>query len=154
MTTRKRRLIVRISAVVIVLLIAVWMFFIGKQHTVLLDNKTVDDIAALDLIEVTVDKQPSIEITKRMRDQAIVTGQKHTLTIVYTDDSGNEIVLEKDISIPLGENMVLVSLPVLIANPDAPQEDWLEPFESLAVTYDTGSDEVVLTEEASLMSDF
>lgn len=154
MDRKLRVFLTRAVAILLFILLGVWMFFIGKQHTILIDNKTVDEYAALDMVEVSIDGEPSIEVYKRMRDQFVVTGQTHTLTLTYVDDSWNEITLEKKIKVPLNENMVLLSLPVLIADPEAPQETWLEPFAGLAVSVDTGSDEVVLTEEASLMSDF
>ena len=149
-----RRLIIRIAFVVLIILLGVWMFFIGKQHTLLLDNKTVGDYKALDYIYVTVDKQDELEITKRMRDQAVVTGQSHRLIVKYTDSSWNEVTLEKKIKFPLNENMMLLSLPVLIANPDAPQSEWLTHFESMAVTADTSSSEEIVTTEDVTLTDF
>lgn len=148
-----RRIIIRIVFVLLLILLGVWMFFIGKQHTLLLDNQTVDDIRALDLVYVQVDNQPELELVRRMRDQALVTGQSHTVRITYTDSSWNEVTIEKDIHIPLNESMMLLSVPVLLSDPDAPQEEWLTHFESLAVTVeDDSDDEVVLDENASLTS--
>ncbi len=149
----KKQLLIRIAFVLVLILIGVWMFFIGKQHTLLIDNKTVGDIKALDAVYVTVDKGDEIEVLKRMRDQSLVTGQSHKITITYTDSNWNEVTIEKKINIPLNENMMLLSVPVLLSNPDAPQSEWLTHFESLAVTVDQDSEDVVLDETAGL-SDF
>ncbi len=149
----KKQLLIRIAFVLVLILIGVWMFFIGKQHTLLIDNKTVGDIKALDAVYVTVDKGDEIEVLKRMRDQSLVTGQSHKITITYTDSNWNEVTIEKKINIPLNENMMLLSVPVLLSNPDAPQGEWLTHFESLAVTVEQSSEDVVLDETAGL-SDF
>ncbi len=149
----KKQLLIRIAFVLVLILIGVWMFFIGKQHTLLIDNKTVGDIKALDAVYVTVDKGDEIEVLKRMRDQSLVTGQSHKITITYTDSNWNEVTIEKKINIPLNENMMLLSVPVLLSNPDAPQSEWLTHFESLAVTVEQSSEDVVLDETAGL-SDF
>lgn len=150
----KRRLIIRIAFVLLLILLGVWMFFIGKQHTLLLDNMTVGDYRALDLVYVSVDGGDELELTRRMRDQAIVTSQSHRVSITYTDSSWNEVTIEKKIKFPLNENMMLLSIPTLIANPDAPQEVWLTHFESMAVTVDDSSSDVVVTDETAGLSDF
>ncbi len=149
----KKQLLIRIAFVLVLILIGVWMFFIGKQHTLLIDNKSVGDIKALDAVYVRVDNGDEIEVMRRMRDQALVTGQSHKVTITYTDSSWNEVTIEKKINIPLNENMMLLSVPVLLANPDAPQSEWLTHFESLAVTVEQSSEDVVLDDTAGL-SDF
>lgn len=150
----KRRLIIRIAFVLLLILLGIWMFFIGKQHTLLLDNMTVGDYRALDLVYVSVDGGDELELTRRMRDQAIVTAQTHTVRITYTDSSWNEVTIEKKIHIPLNENMMLLSIPTLIADPDAPQEVWLTHFESMAVTVDDSASDVVITDETAAFSDF
>lgn len=87
-----------------------------------------------------------------MRDQAVITGQSHTISVTYVDSSWEEHTFERDIKIPVNENMMILYLSYLVANPDAPQEEWLKHFESQAiVSEDSSSSEVVLDESAGLM---
>lgn len=143
---------IRLAAIIIVLLIAIWMFFIGKQHTILLDNKTVDNFKALSEVEVSVDKLEKLYLLPRDRDQAIVTGQTHKVYVKYTDASWNEIEIVRKIKLPLGESMMLFSIPVFVADPDAPQDTYLTPFKVQLQISNTG-DDLNIQDENALISD-
>ena len=148
-----RSFYIRIAAIVLVILLGVLMFFIGKQHTILLDNNKFEDIKALDEVTVAIDGVEGLPIYSRMRDQSIVTGQRHTIAVTYVDSNWEEHTFERDIKIPVGENMMILYLPYLVADPDGPHEEWLKHFESQAiVAEDPSADEVVLDDSASLMA--
>ncbi len=148
-----RSFYIRIAAIVLVILLGVLMFFIGKQHTILLDNNKYEDIKALDEVTVAIDGVEGLPIYSRMRDQAVVTGQRHTIAVTYVDSNWEEHTFERDIKIPVGENMMILYLPYLVENPDSPQEEWLKHFESQAiVAEDASANEVVLDDSASLMA--
>lgn len=156
--TFDRTFLMRLVAIVIVLLFSVMLFFIGKQHTVLLDNKTVTvngvEIQALKLVEVQVNKLDSLEFYPRDRDKADVTRQKHSITVSYTDASGKDVSFTRTFRLPLMEEMVLISIPTLVANPDAPQEVWMEKYEIPAYAVQAApEDEVIITDDlAGLIS--
>lgn len=156
--TFNRIFLMRLIAIVVVLLFAMVLFFIGKQHTVLLDNKTItvngEEIKALKMVEVQVNKLEALEFVPRDRDKVEVTRQKHTITISYTDENWEEISITRKFTLPLMEEMVIISIPTLAANPDAPQSVWLEKYE--LPTYAVQAvpeDEVVVTDDlAGLIS--
>ena len=51
--------------------------------------------------------------------------------------------------------MMILYLPVLVADPNAPMETWLAHFESQAVTVDTSEEaNEVVTDDMSMMSEF
>ena len=153
-----RQFWIRCAAIVVVLLFGVLMFFIGKQHTILLDNKTVtvngQEIRALQLVEVQINKLESLELTARDRDKAEVTRQSHKVTISYTDSNWNEITFTRKFKVPLMEEMVLISIPTLVSDPEADQELWLEKYELPAYAVQAApEEEVVVTDElAGLIS--
>ncbi len=156
MTIAQRRLLIRIACIVLVLLVALWMFLIGRQHTILLDNKTVElpsgTIQALKMVDVQVDKQPGFEMYPRGRDQATVMGQKHTLTMRFTDAQFNDVEIVRSFTVPVGQDMVLIALPLLAAQPEAGQDVWLTPFEPLVAPAPASSaDEVVVTDESVVL---
>ncbi|MGH0053487.1 MAG: DUF6672 family protein [Sphaerochaetaceae bacterium] len=149
----------RLAAILVILLLSVFLFFIGKQHTVLLDNKTVtvdgQEIRALQLVEVQVNNLDSLELAARDRDMEEVTGQRHTVTVIYTDSNWEEYTIERSFKVPLMQEMVLLSIPTLVANPEAPQSLWLENYEppTYAVTAADQEEEVVTNELSGLMTD-
>ena len=150
--TFNRTFWIRLAAIALVLLFSVMLFFIGKQHTVLLDNKTITvngvEIQALKLVEVQVNKLASLEFVPRDRDKVDVTRQKHSITVSYTDKNWEEISITRKFSLPLMEEMVIISIPALVANPDAPQSVWLEKFELPAFAVQAATeDEIIVTDE-------
>lgn len=156
--TFNRIFLMRLIAIVVVLLFAMVLFFIGKQHTVLLDNKTItvngEEIKALKMVEVQVNKLEALEFVPRDRDKVEVTRQKHTITISYTDEKWEEISITRKFTLPLMEEMVIISIPTLAANPDAPQSVWLEKYELPTYAVQAApEDEVVVTDDlAGLIS--
>lgn len=150
----KRKLLIRGGALLVILIVSVILFLVGKSHSILVDNKAVEELPALSLVEVQVNKLGSLELTPRDRDKFDVTGQRHTLTVTYTDQSWEEHVIVRTIKVPLMQDMVMVLLPVLVANPDADQSLWLQLYEppTYAVTM-AESDEVVTDDLAGLMTD-
>lgn len=158
MTKNQRTFLIRVAAILIIILFGVFLFFIGRQHTVLLDNNTITrdgiELPALKLVEVKVGKKgPSLEMTPRIRDKTDVVGQKHKVKVIYTDDMWNEHVYELAFKIPVMQNMVLISLPALLDNPDDVSY-WLENFEGLATTQSEPpiNDDIVFDELAGLDS--
>ncbi|HKL56825.1 MAG TPA: DUF6672 family protein [Sphaerochaeta sp.] len=153
-----RMFMMRLAAIVIILLLGVVLFFIGKQHTILLDNKTVtvngEEIKAMKMVEVTVNKLESLEFVPRDRDKVDVTRQKHTITISYTDENWDEKLITRKFTVPLMEEMVIISIPTLAANPNAPQSVWLEKYELPTYAVQAApADEVVITDDlAGLIS--
>ena len=152
-----RTLLIRLSAILVILILSVVLFFIGKSHTVLVDNKTVTvegrEIAPLKLVEVSVSKQGALELTPRDRDKFEVTGQKHRVTVTYTDDAWNERTITRSFTVPLMQDMVMVLVPALVAHPEGEQALWLENYEAptYAVTM-SESDEVVTDDMAGLIT--
>jgi 16S rRNA G966 N2-methylase RsmD len=149
----------RSIAIFIILVFAVFLFFIGKQHTILLDNKTVTvggkEINALQLVEVQINNLEPMELAARDRDKEEVTGQKHSVTIIYTDPNWEEHTIERTFKVPLMQEMVLLSIPTLVANPEADQSLWLENYEppTYAVTAVDLEEEVVTDDLTLLLTD-
>ncbi len=156
--TFNRVFLMRLIAIVVVLLFGMMLFFIGKQHTVLLDNKTItvngEEIPALKMVEVQVNKLEPLEFYPRDRDKVDVTRQNHTITVSYTDAGWNEVIITRKFKLPLMEEMSIISIPALVANPDAPQGVWLEKYELPTYAVQASpEDEVIVTDDlAGLIS--
>ncbi|MGI6433067.1 MAG: DUF6672 family protein [Sphaerochaetaceae bacterium] len=126
----KRRTLFQVATILFLILLAALMFLIGKQHTLLLDNQTIElnqkSYQALSLVEVAVDKQPFLELAARDRDKALVKGQRHTITVRYTDKAFEEHVITKKVKLSLFDDMLLISIPALVAQQE--QEVWMQLF--------------------------
>ncbi len=109
-----RRLAVRAALVVLYVGLAALAFVLGKGHTILVDNKDAGDgsAPAFDGVMVAVDRQEALEMYPGDRLAASVMGQSHTVTI---EDINAGTKIERRIRLPIGEEMLLLSVPKLAA---------------------------------------
>ena len=150
-----RKFFIRIVAVLIIIIIGVVMFFIGKEHTILIDNFSQGDYKALDYFEVSVDGSPILDMSRMMREQFTVTGQKHTVLIQWEDEaSGQMLAVTFKITVPLMQDMVLLSVPTFMADMNQPQSVWLTPFEPQVVVSSSAEDNAVVTDDTASFSSF
>lgn len=150
-----RKFFIRIAAVLIIIIIGVVMFFIGKEHTILIDNFSQGDYKALDYFEVSVDGSPILDMSRMMREQFTVTGQKHTVLIQWEDEaSGQMLAVTFKITVPLMQDMMLLSVPTFMADMNQPQSVWLTPFEPQVVVSSSAEDNAVVTDDTASFSSF
>ena len=110
-----RRLLIRLALVVVYAGLVMLTFVLGKGHTLLIDNKDLADgtlTAAMDGNMVSIDGREASEVYPGDRIMETVKGQTHTVTI---EDMSRRQPIERTITLPLGEDMLLVSIPKLIA---------------------------------------
>ena len=110
--TKSRRMLVRGGLIVVYAALIGLSFVSGKGHTLLIDNKDSEDgsVKAFETVTVTVDNQDPMEFMANDRDQAKVTAQTHTIKVVV-----NGQTTERKIHLPIGESMLLLSVPKLVA---------------------------------------
>ena len=128
-----RRLAVRAALVAAYMGLLGLVLTLGKGHTILMDNKDAEDgsVKAFESMTVSVDGQEALEFLAGDRDQAVVRSQWHTIRI----EAGGKTIVKK-LSIPLMQNMVLLSIPKLAAGvepalvPFVPLEEAPGPDES------------------------
>jgi hypothetical protein len=111
---RVRRLVVRGTLVAACVALAAVAFLLGKGHTILVDNKDAEDgsVQAIDGVLVGVDGQEPLELYSGDRDKAVVRGQSHTVTI---EAVGGGTKVQKRIHLPIGVDVLLLSIPKLAA---------------------------------------
>ncbi len=113
--TMIRRLAIRLALVVVYAGLVLLTFVLGKGHSLIIDNKDLADgslTAAMDGNMVSIDGGEASELYPGDRIMETVKGQSHTVAI--EDMSGGNRV-ERRITLPLGQDMLLVSIPKLIA---------------------------------------
>jgi hypothetical protein len=114
---------VRAGLLLVYVLLIVLMILTGRRHTILIDNKDAPDgsYSAINGMEVSIDAQESSEYYPGDRDKSIVQGQRHTIRVAIFDDNRS---IEKTFSVPLWSDMMIISVPKLVAG----IEPWIEPF--------------------------
>jgi len=127
MEAKTRRLFIRGAIAVLWIALGVILFVMNRGHSLLLDNKSVEELSleAPELVTVTVDKGKSIEFFRGDRDIVKVGGGKHRLTVEFT---GGTPSFTKTFSLPLKGDMYLLSIPKMLAG----MEPFYEPFVNTA----------------------
>lgn len=120
---KTRKILVRLLLLVIYVGLGASMILTGKQHTILIDNKDAADgsYKAIDGMSVQIDNLEPAEYYAGDRDKAVVKGQNHKVLVEIFD---GEKKVEKEITIPFGQSMVLLSIPKLVNG----VEPYMEPF--------------------------
>jgi len=111
----KKKLIIRLSLVVVYAGLVMWVFVLGKGHSLIIDNKDLADGSLTAVAEgnlVSVDGKEASELYPGDRIMETVKGQTHTIAI--EDISGGNRI-ERKIALPLSQDTLLVSIPKLIA---------------------------------------
>ena len=99
------------------------LFYIGREHRVFLDNKTVNEYKALPQINVSINGGEVAELMPRDRDMRKVVGPKFELKAELFDDKG-EITDTFTRIITVGcRKDIMISLPILAGE----SEDFILP---------------------------
>ena len=123
--SKKRALLFRLGAVLLLLVIAACMMVIGRGHTVYLDNKTLEyegsTYKAPYKITVFVRGEQVAKLYAKERGSATNIGQNYAMTLkVMQEKGGDEVEYSFQMKLPYKLDGVVVNLPGLLAN--LPQE--------------------------------
>lgn len=117
----KKRLIIRIALVAALILLCFGLYYIGKEHEVLLDNKTVTiagkEYAEIPYCTVTIngDGDKEMEFYAGDRDVAQLQGAHHKILIKVIDEKTEKVEKTVERTINLGTvSNVMYSLPALV----------------------------------------
>jgi len=124
-----RSLIQRTCVVLALIALAVYFFYIGKAHVLLIDTNAITiDGEALRSHESATIRVNNIElrspIKQNERVSVTVGGPKHT--IIISDDSDADNIVKREFSVPTFMERAIVSIPAILAN--APEEHWVTEF--------------------------
>jgi len=118
-----RRMVARAASVLAYIVLAALVFVFGKGHSLLVDNKKAKDGSydAIDGIMVSVDGGEALELYAGDRDMVLLKGQSHSITVEGIMD---EVKASASFKLPMGEDMLILSVPKLLAG----IEPYIEPF--------------------------
>ncbi|MBQ7068570.1 MAG: hypothetical protein IJM82_05340 [Synergistaceae bacterium] len=78
----------RLVLVAALIALGVWLFYIGREHQIFLDNKTFGDFKALEQVNVSINNGETVELMPRERDMKKVVGSKFEIKAEVFDDKG------------------------------------------------------------------
>ena len=123
-----KKIIIRAAVIVALILICILLYNIGKAHTFLPENKTIelDGTKYRDYSEIviSIDGGEELELYPRDRIKVEVSGQSHNIKITAVSRSGEEIEMTKRFKVKLKTKMYLLNLPALLGE----DEKWIEEF--------------------------
>lgn len=124
----KRSLIQRSCAVLALIALSAFLFYIGKGHTLLLDTNAVTinglEMRSFPSVTVTVNGKEEDPMGRAERVMVLVSGPSHTIVIVDDANPGKRI--ERSFTLPTFMDTAVVSIPAILNN--APPEYWVTAF--------------------------
>ena len=155
--SNKRRLLVRICAVAVLILIAALMMLIGRGHTVYLDNKTLEyngsTYEAPYKVTVTVKGEQAAKLYEKERGSATNIGQSFEMTLeVMKEKGGSESVSTHSFKLPYSMDGIVVNIPGILAG--LPEDAWMSEFVSLVPDEPIEDESVPGIEEFDLGEEF
>ena len=94
-------------------LLGMWLFYIGREHQIFLDNKTLGDYKVLEQVNVSINGGKSVELMSRERDMRKAVGPEFELKAEIFDEDGNIVnTLTKTITLGFSKD-VMINLPAL-----------------------------------------
>ena len=117
------RLLQRTIALLSLIALGVWLFYIGREHQVFLDNRSMEvdgrSFKALEQVNVSVNGANPLELYPRDRDMAKAVGPSFTVKVEVLDSMGGDVVrtIETKVDMGFGRD-VMLSLPLMAADQD------------------------------------
>lgn len=117
------RTLQRIAALCLIAAFSTFLFYIGREHQIFIDNKTVElegsSFRALKFIRVSVNGAAPIELMARDRDLVKVVGPSFKFKLEVMDEYGEETekVIEKELK-PGFTRDTMLSMPLMAAGRD------------------------------------
>ena len=147
----KKRFFIRLATVLVLIGIAVLMYFFGRGHTVYFDNKKLEyDGVTYDTpykVEVYVDGERAAKLYDKERGSSICIGANFKMELKVTQEKGGTETEETySIKLPYDKDGLIVNLPGLMAG--LPEDAWMSEF--ISTEEAQPEDEEVVTDEFSM----
>lgn len=147
----KKRFFIRLATVLVLIGIAVLMYFLGRGHTVYFDNKKLDyNGTTYDTpykVEVYVGGERAAKLYDNERGSSICIGANFKMELKVTQEKGGTETEETySIKLPYDKDGLIVNLPGLMAG--LPEDAWMSEF--ISTEEAQPEDEEVVTDEFSM----
>lgn len=95
--------------------LGVWLFFIGREHNIYLDNRTMGEHKALEQVNVSINNGKVSELLPRDRDVRKVVGIKFEVKAEVFDDKGEITNTITRTIYPKCSKDIMINLPAMAA---------------------------------------
>ena len=114
------RILQRAAVVLLIIALGTWLFYIGREHQIFLDNKSItrgdQNFKAFEQVNVSVNNGSKIELLARDRDMTKAVGPAFALRVEILDSLGGDVakVIELQVRPEFNRDM-LINIPLLAA---------------------------------------
>lgn len=105
----------RLVVLAALVLLGIWLFYIGREHQIFLDNKTLGDFKALEQVNVSINGGEFVELMTRERDIKKVVGPKFDIKAEVFDENGElTMTVSKTVRLCFSKD-IMINLPAFVA---------------------------------------
>ncbi|MBN1980328.1 MAG: hypothetical protein JW795_02270 [Chitinivibrionales bacterium] len=125
-----KRVLLRSGGGILITALSIYLFYIGKGHTIIIDNSTVQhagvEIKSVEMAGVSIDGAKAEEIGRAERIMVQTSGPSHRVTveIIAGKEQGKKI--SQRFKIPTAWSTVLLSVPMVLSG--LPDSAWCTVF--------------------------
>ena len=151
----KKRLVVRLIAILAIIALAVVMFIIGRGHTVYFDNKEIEyngkTYGTKYSVEILVNGEKVAKLKDGDRGMANTMGQNFSMELIVKEEKeGNAQKMKVGLPLPYNMDGIIINLPALMAG--LPSDAYMSEFIPVPSDEDLQDEEVVTDEMEGLMN--
>lgn len=98
--------------------LGVWLFYIGREHQIFLDNRPLNEHKALEQVNVSINNSDTVELMPRDRDVRKIVGPEFNLKAEIFDENGEiTSTINKVIHVDFSKD-IMINLPTLAGDDD------------------------------------
>ena len=113
----------RLVVLAALIALGIWLFYIGREHQIFLDNKTLNDFKALEQVNVSINGGEEVELMTRERDVKKVVGPSFEIKAeIFNEDGEITNTITKKININFSKD-IMINLPAFAAG----EENFIVP---------------------------
>ena len=116
----KKRRLIRLVLVFALIIMGFLLYYYGKEHEILFDNKTVEingqSYEAAEFVRITVngDEMKALELYSNERDLVKVTGPKHAVKVEIIDENTDKVIKSEERIFNFGKtSSLMISVPAV-----------------------------------------
>jgi len=119
-SVNKKRLVIRLILLALLVVLCFLLYYYGKEHEILLDNKTVEingqSYKAVEFVRITVngDAAKPIELYGKERDVVKVSGPSHRIKVEIVDEDSDKVIKTEERDFNFGKiSSLMISIPAV-----------------------------------------
>ena len=119
-SVNKKRLVIRLVLLALLVVLCFLLYYYGKQHEILLDNKTAEiggqTYEAAELVRITINGDASKPTVLNAKERTLVkvTGPRHTIKVEIVDKVADRVIKTEERVFNFGKtSSLMISIPAV-----------------------------------------